>query len=428
MAGAESELQSERRGRGWLTALVVVLAGSWAGYNAWTQQQHRTLPLDLDGWGCLVDRLQENGRSFTTLFTAPSLWKGPVVPFVFGLCYYVAPWAASVLVINVLFFSLAAGLLFAAFCDLGANRWVALAAILIWLFYLPHRVIFGYYYAEPLLALLSAGLFWLAGRMTLRPRAGTALAMGVLAGVLVLARAPFLLIVLGLPLVLWRALKGMRFQVLAAYGAGFVLAFAPWPIRNYLVEGELIPFTTEGGKILFQGTYLPGDDVGMSELRKLPAFREMEAREGQGAMDQYRYWRSLAFTQVREDPVGQMELCLRKAVRFWMYLPAHSWALSWKTAALALIALLLAAIGAWSAGRRPLTQLCVLWAGGLWLFHALVHSELRYNFPVLPMLFVLAALGCQFRVGSRIVSHVEPGRNSPIEAQAEPGCGVGPKA
>jgi glycosyltransferase involved in cell wall biosynthesis len=26
-----------------------------------------------------------------------------------------------------------------------------------------------------------------------------------------------------------------------------------------------------------------------------------------------------------------------------------------------------------------------------WLFHSLVHAELRYNFPVLPMLFLLAA-------------------------------------
>jgi FkbM family methyltransferase len=409
MAGAGSELQFERRGRGWLTALVVLLAGVWAGYNAWTQQQDRTLPLDLDGWGCMVDRLQENGCSFASLFTAPSLWKGPVVPFVFGLCYYVAPWNASVLVINVLFFSLGAGLVFAAFCDLGANRWVALAAILLWVFYLPHRVIFAYYYAEPLLALLSAGLFWLAGRMTLRPKVATALAMGLLAGVLVLARAPFLLIVLGLPLVLWRLLKGMRFRVLAVYGAGFFLAFAPWPIRNYLVEGEFIPFTTEGGKILFQGTYLPGDDVGMSELRKQSAFQEMEAREGQGAMDQYRYWRSLAFAQVREDPLGQIELCLRKALRFWMYLPAHSWALSWKTGALALIALPLAAFGAWSARRRPLTQLCVLWAAGLWLFHALVHSELRYNFPVLPMLLLLAAIGIQYVGGNALFVRIRDG-------------------
>ena len=40
--------------------------------------------------------------------------------------------------------------------------------------------------------------------------------------------------------------------------------------------------------------------------------------------------------------------------------------------------------------RQLRDDLNLLWVCGLWLFHALVHAELRYNFPVMPMLFLLA--------------------------------------
>jgi hypothetical protein len=297
---------------------------------------------------------------------------------------------------NAALFGVSAAILCDAFVRLGASRWVAAAAVLLWVFYLPNTVIFGYYYAEPALGLLSAALFWLAGRMSARPGTGLAVAMGVVGGILVLARAPFLLVVLGLPLVLWRHLPGLRLRVLACYAAGFVLSYAPWPIRNYLSERELVPFTTEGGKILFQGTYLPGDDIGMGELRKRPDFQAIETgEEGKSAVEQYHYWQSMAKAQIAADPLGQFQLCLRKAMRFWVFLPAHSWVPAWKTAVVALLTLPLAAVAAWRGRRQPLVQLCLLWVSGLWLFHTLVHSELRYNFPVLPMVFVLSALAIQ---------------------------------
>jgi hypothetical protein len=393
MTDRKSDPPTRQRGDVIVLVVVVGVAAAWAGYNAWAQQPGRTHPLDLDGWGHLILRLQSGG-SFGSLFSDPSLWKGPVVPFLFGLCYYVAPFDTSVLVMNAGLFALSAGVLFDAFGRLGAGRWPTAAAVLLWVFYLPHTTVFGYYYAEPFLGFVSAILFWLAGRMIVRPGLGVALATGVTAGILVLARAPFLLVVLGLPLLLWRRLPGnLRLGSLACYGAGCLLTFFPWPLRNYLVEHELIPFTVEGGKILFQGTYLPGDDVGMNEMRQLPEFQKIEAgEEGKSAIEQYHYWRDLAKAQVVADPVGQLALGARKVVRFWVYLPAHSWVPGWKTGVVALLALPLAAVGAWRGRSSPLVQLCLLWVCGLWLFHGLVHAELRYNFPVLPMLFMLALI------------------------------------
>jgi hypothetical protein len=268
--------------------------------------------------------------------------------------------------------------------------------VLGWVFYLPHGVVFGYYYAEPFIGLLSAVLLLLAARtIAARSRLG-ALACGAVAGLLLLARAPFLPVVAGLGLFLWLRLGDRRWSAALLYGLGVLAVYAPWPVRNRFVEGEWIPFTTEGGKILFQGAYLPGDDQVMHELRRLSEFAELEqGEEGLTPVEQYHYWRALADAEIRGNPAGQARLCVRKAIRFWVYLPSGSWLPNWKTGLAAAVFLPLGVIGLILRRREALVQLCALWVGGLWMFHSLVHAELRYNFPVLPMMLMLAVLGGQ---------------------------------
>ena len=117
----------------------------------------------------------------------------------------------------------------------------------------------------------------------------------------------------------------------------------------------------------------------------------------------------MALTQVREHPVEQLRLCLRKAMRFWVYLPGQSWIPTWKTGIVAVFCLTLAAVAVWRGRREPLIQLCLLWVGGLWLFHTLIHAELRYNFPVLPMLFLLTWRGAMSLLPARSSSRTVQG-------------------
>jgi hypothetical protein len=379
-----------------LSALVAAaIVGCFAAWSAWNENRHRTVPMDIDGWGVVVQRLKAPGAGASTLFSEPSLWKGPVVPFVFGLCYYLAPSDEAVLVFNVIAWGLAAGCFVIGFCSFGVDRISALLAVLLGLCYWPHHFIFGYYYAEPFLTLLLSLLLLLLRWTLASQRKIAALLTGGAASLLLLARPPFLIPVCGTAILLWLHTAKREKSVHKAlwYLVGLAIVFLPWPIRNFLTYHEFIPFTTEGGKILFQGSYLPGDSATMDELRQIPEFAKLEKAEGQDAIQQYRYWRSLAIEQIRANPLGQLRLGVRKAIRFWTYLPMNSWTPGLKTALLASVTLFFAAAGAILGRRLFVYQFCVLWVGGLWLLHAIVHAELRYNSPVLTLTFLLAILG-----------------------------------
>ena len=110
-------------------------------------------------------------------------------------------------------------------------------------------------------------------------------------------------------------------------------------------------------------------------------------------LDEYAYWQQLAFAEIRRDPLGQLVLIVRKTIRFWVDLPNFTWIPRWKTALAAAICLPLAVIGAWVTRGQILTQVAVLWVTGLWMFYGIVRCQQRYNFPVLPLLFLLAMLG-----------------------------------
>jgi hypothetical protein len=137
----------------------------------------------------------------------------------------------------------------------------------------------------------------------------------------------------------------------------------------------------------------------MRVLRTLPEYRDLERQEaGRTSIEQYRYWRALASQQIAADPAGQIRLVVRKAMRFWMYLPVHSWIPAWKTGLVAAIAIPLLFVGIAAGRREPVVQICALGLLGLWAIHSLVHSELRYAFPVLPLAFVLVLRGAAFLV------------------------------
>jgi len=186
----------------------------------------------------------------------------------------------------------------------------------------------------------------------------------------------------------------IRNKIILLFGISFILVFSPWTIRNLIVHDELIPFTTQGGEVLFLGTYLRGDGMTMDEVRKIPEFREIEAGAiEKPEMERYHYWKALALEQILDNPLGQIRQVFRKAIKFWVYLPQHTWIPTLKTFTVALFVFPFGCYGLWHWRYHLLAQLSALWFSGLWLFHSIVHSELRYNFPVMPMIFIFGVIG-----------------------------------
>jgi hypothetical protein len=180
----------------------------------------------------------------------------------------------------------------------------------------------------------------------------------------------------------------------ATFAVVLALVYLPWPIRNLTAHGGLIPFTGDGGQALFEGTWIPGDARTMGELRKMPEFRAIEEKmQVLPPVARYREWQRMASAQIAAAPFAQARLVVRKGLRFWVFLDPYGWRPSMKTAAAAIVLLPFAIVGAWRARRTLVGQLASIMILAVWAFHALVYSELRYNYSVLTLTIVLAGIG-----------------------------------
>jgi 4-amino-4-deoxy-L-arabinose transferase-like glycosyltransferase len=131
------------------------------------------------------------------------------------------------------------------------------------------------YGAWVLLALLAA----LA--LAERPRARTALALGVLGGLAALTRGEGVLLVACVALAaLLSAPGGLRghLRLLAVVAAGSVVTIAPWTLRNHAVLGAWVPISTNDSTVLagancptaYRGANMGGWDLGCIDVPERP--------------------------------------------------------------------------------------------------------------------------------------------------------------
>jgi hypothetical protein len=338
---------------------------------------------DVDGWAEKVTDWYPNRLPVAELFRGPSLWKGPIIPTLYHASYVVWPSVYSPIVFNVLGFGFAAFLLHRILVRAGLHPVAVTLGVALWAVYPPFRYLYSMYFAEPVIAALSAILL---GLVVHRPE--RAFVAGLCAGVLLLGRPPFLLVVALIPPIQFAA--GQRRRAIA-FCLGAALTFLPWGIRNYVVTGVYVPFTVEGGQTLFHGSYLPLDDVHWQTFKEDPEVAKLEKAAPKEPVLRMKYLAGLAKEQVLADPLGQCVRSLRKAQRFWMEVDADTFVPIWKTGLAAAVLLPLAAVGAWRNRRVPVLRWMLVWIFGLWAMHAAVFGILRYSYPVFPLMTVLAA-------------------------------------
>jgi dolichyl-phosphate-mannose-protein mannosyltransferase len=228
---------------------------------------------------------------------------------------------------------------------------------------------------------------------------GRAVAAGVLWGVAVLTRETVLYFI---PLAaLWLATHSWAGG--RARGAAFLVAsllvVAPWTYRNWAVFHAFVPVSTAGGQNLFQGNALIERDT---------TYEMVDAV--QGRIEQYHYAMRMGLQAIRDrQPWWIFEKVRDEMPRLWeadslvlvhikrgaygAVPPAMAVAVALAVLVPYVAVLALLALGVtrlrWS---RP-TVLLVSFLAYYTLIHIVTHGFARYRLPVMPVVFLIAAVG-----------------------------------
>jgi 4-amino-4-deoxy-L-arabinose transferase-like glycosyltransferase len=230
-----------------------------------------------------------------------------------------------------------------------------------------------------------------------RGRRITALiAAGLVLGLLVHLRSSFLLFPLfALPLMLLR--DRLRRPVLVRWGVMMALmavVLTPWVVRNYRVFGRFIPTTLQVGESLYEANSPYAD--GGPAMDRIPWDTISDGPLGEAERNDF--FKARAVEYIKTYPWRFVWQGLHKFCRFWNVVPNHG---PYRSAFYAIISLCsyvpvmtLALLGIFvrrKAGRKILYILSpVLYYTAL---HMVFVGSVRYRTPVMPMVFILAAVG-----------------------------------
>lgn len=286
---------------------------------------------------------------------------------------------------------------------------------------------------------LSILALWLLLRFLERPRRAVAVAAGLCAGLLLVYRGNYLLV---MPVMLAaaglfarrRADGGPRASgsALAALALGFLIVPVATTARNYAVSGELIVTTAQGGVNLYVGNWR-GNRWGVGQdppfARRVPLYEqadfraEAEQRSGKKFTDSglSRFWSREALREISADPglaAARLGRKLLLIVNFHevpdnlsydFYRTRFSWLLKlplpgfWLAGPLGLAGL---ALGL----RRRRGRLLALYLG-LYVFTlVMTYIVSRYRMPLVPPLLLFA--------GYAVVEGAELGRRKDWKALA----------
>jgi hypothetical protein len=259
----------------------------------------------------------------------------------------------------------------------------------LWSIWPAYSFIHGYYYSEQIGALLTVSVTVLACyflRNSIKNWQWVAL-FGLFLGGLINVRASSLLVVL-LALFFMMFMFRKQYKFLLIGTSVFLMAYATMPLMSFNTFNTFVPFTTQGGFALHEGTFLPGDDLPANHLRTIPEFQEIERKaEHLNPLEKDRYYKDLAIKNVIDDPLGQVQLLVKKSLRFWFNIPGYSWVPTMKSLLFGLPLFLLWLLSLFFNRTRPAIVLHSV-VISTWAMHALVHSEYMYSYVVFPLIVI----------------------------------------
>ena len=341
-------------------------------------------------------------------------WMGPLYPHFLALIYLGSRVGSQAALIIQLGMSLLnVWLVFRFVRDLlpEEKNWAPLLATTLFAFYGAPV----FYAGNLLMVTLVTTLYLLTGLQTIRavrePSLKNWLVLGLIIGLTGLARGNVLLLLVTLPVLLWKTAPGPspRWKNIAALVLGGVLMLAPVTLRNLIVAHDFVLLTSNGGVNLligqqhdYKGIFAPVMEEAQAEFDpSMETTLERELGRDLKGSEVSRILTRRAWRQFR-DNLGAMPLhYARKAYRFWngYELPQIVSYDYWKTQFSALWVLpvpfvLLSAFGL--LGFRflpgPSRWIMLVLIGSYFLSLLPFFPTSRYRQPIAPLLAINAAV------------------------------------
>lgn len=451
VSAANGKQEQQRLVGGWrdtmgLLLLLLVAAGARSAVMA---ARWERLTRDPDGYRLIAENLRQHGAysrwpSPDDLRHEPTAFRPPLYPLLLAAC----AWRGQVTALSIaqphlLLGTFSVWLVWLLARRWGLGRWSYLAAIMVACdpillnqsSEVMTETLATFLAIAALLALtyLSRVLSWKAA----------CLAGGML-GLASLCRPTFFIWMVAVAtwaVISWRWWEGGKRAALIL--VGFFVVLAPWVIRNQQEIGKPILATTHGGYTLLLGNnplfYSHLRQRGWREVwdarhlqARLKPLTKTEERHARGARmecgidmgqggdvhpeliaDQRLY--ELAWQTIQQNPSMFASACLVRVLRFWSPLPhqlsqdeaAGRTLARWCIGCWYVFVFLVALYGLWRLGPRLFVQpwvwgmLCVL---SLTAVHTVYWSNMRMRAPVMPVVYLVCALGCAHAV-ERFCNH-----------------------
>lgn len=402
----DSNVSQSWRWRLLVAASCALFAGIWLSYLAQHFIGLANYPYDVDGWGHVIGKVESGSLGCDYRFDdAYNPYRGFLLPILFAESYCLLGMPEAVQVLNVVL-HMAATFIFVYYFAMAFSSLLlpALTAIA-WALWPAYDFLHGYYFSEQIGGLLLVIavvllLSLLRAHGWQRRQLWQSLWLALTLALLINVRSAALLFVAAVTLwvivLIIKRAASVRHALVFSVSLGVLLSIQP--AVNYSQLQAFVPFTTQGGFALHEGTYLPGDDQPASYLRQIPEFNQREAgTQGMSPVQQNAYWKGLAMANIKADPQGQLVLLSRKLLRFWINLPAHQWIPTTKSLIVGL-PLLLLWLMVLAFHQAPLLRPLLLATLSIWLMHGAIHSEYRYSYVVFPM----TGLACLLFVRERL--------------------------
>ncbi|OGB90391.1 MAG: hypothetical protein A3H39_14900 [candidate division NC10 bacterium RIFCSPLOWO2_02_FULL_66_22] len=257
---------------------------------------------------------------------------------------------------------------------------------------------------------------------------GWALAAGILVGLAALTR-PTILLFAAL-FAMWRAaIRSWRTVVPLLMGIAFMLL--PWGARNFLIYGEVILVSPNGGWNFWLGAN-PEADGSYPNVIPVEIARTLR-REPYLQQSRTGYARGMQF--IKQHPGQYAKILALKLIKYFSVARTNGWNLHMRgvdriisialSASTTLVLLSLGLLGFFrSFGRRDSTLVCLILYAGSCILSGLIYTvHARYRLLIFPALIIFAAHGLYELSRCRSGTGGEPGR-WPVEVTFAMSLGI----